>query len=54
MTGGAVSMEMVHGMAEAVNGRLIHGLSRIIRGFFRNRKENRAYEKQLNGRERQT
>lgn len=53
MTGGAVSMEMVHGMVEAVNGRLIHGLSRIIRGFFRNRKENRAYEKQLNGRERQ-
>lgn len=54
MTGGAVSMEMVHGMVEAVNGRLIHSLSRIIRGFFRNRKENRAYEKLLKGRERQT
>lgn len=51
MTSGAVSMEMVHGMAEAVNGHLIHGLSRLIKGFFRNRKENRAYEKLLNGKE---
>lgn len=47
MTGGAVSMEMVHGMAEAVNGHLLHGLSRLIKGFFRNRKENRTYEKLL-------
>ena len=52
MTGGAVSMEMVHGMAEAVNGHLLHGLSRLIKGFFRNRKENRTYEKLLNGKER--
>lgn len=51
MTGGAVSMEMVHGMVEAVNGHLIHGLSRLIKGFFQNRKENRAYEKLLNGKE---
>jgi len=49
MTGGMVSMEMVHGMVDAVNGHLFQGLCQIIGGFFRNRKENRAYERRLNG-----
>ena len=48
MMGGAVSMEMVEGMLTAVNGKFFKGLGQIIGGFFRNAKENRAYEKKLN------
>lgn len=47
MTGGAVSMEMVHGMVDVVNGSFLKGMGRIIGGFFRNRKANKAYEKKL-------
>lgn len=47
MTNGAVSMEMVDGMVLAVNGHFFRGLGKIIRGYFRNARANRAYEKKL-------
>lgn len=47
MTHGAVSMRMVDGMVEAVNGHLLSGLSKIIGGFFSNRLANRKYERLL-------
>lgn len=49
MTGGMVSMEMVDGMVAAVNGHLFKGLGKIIGGFFRNSKANKAYEAKLSG-----
>ena len=51
MTNGAVSMEMVDGMVKAANGQLFAGVSKILRGYFRNRKENRIYENRLRGKE---
>lgn len=47
MTGGMVSMEMAEGMLTVVNGQFFKGMRGIIGGFFRNRKENKAYEKKL-------
>ena len=47
MTNGAVSMEMVDGMVLAVNGHFFRGLGKIISGYFRNARANRAYEKRL-------
>lgn len=49
MTNGAVSMEMVDGMVKAANGRFFAGMGQVIRGYFRNRKENRLYEERLRG-----
>lgn len=49
MTNGAVSMEMVDGMVKAANGQLFSGMGQVIRGYFRNRKENRLYEEKLKG-----
>lgn len=47
MTGGAISMEMVLGVVDAVNGHLLRGLRKIIGGYFRNAKANKSYEKKL-------
>lgn len=47
MTGGMVSMEMVRGMALVVNGHFFKGMGQIIGGFFRNRRDNKRYEKEL-------
>ncbi len=47
MTNGMVSMEMVDGMVEVVNGHFFKGMKRVIGGFFRNSKENKAYEAKL-------
>ena len=44
MTNGMVSMEMVEGMVTVVNGHFLKGIKKVIGGFFRNRKENKAYE----------
>jgi beta-glucosidase len=44
MTAGAVSMEMVDGIVNLVNGRFFKGLGTIIGGYFRNSKKNKAYE----------
>ena len=49
MTGGAVSMEMVNGMVNVVNGHFFQGMKKIIGGFFANRKANKAYEAKLSG-----
>lgn len=47
MTNGMVSMEMVHGLVQIVNGHFGRGLVRVIRGYFKNQRENRKYEKTL-------
>lgn len=47
MTNGAVSMEMVYGIVDAVNGRFFRGMSKVIGGYFRNRRWNREYEQKL-------
>lgn len=49
MTGGAVSMEMAEGMVKAVNGHLWSGLGKIIGGYFRNAKANKAYMAKISG-----
>lgn len=49
MTEGMVSMEMAEGIVTIVNGHFFKGLGQVIGGFFRNRKLNKAYEKQLAG-----
>lgn len=47
MTNGAVSMEMVYGIVDVVNGCFFRGVSKIIGGYFRNRRWNREYEQKL-------
>lgn len=47
MTAGMVSMEMAEGMLTVVNGRFFKGMGKVIGGFFRNRKANKAYEQKL-------
>lgn len=47
MTGGIVSMEMAYGMTDVVNGHFFKGMKCLIGGFFRNRRDNKAYEKKL-------
>ena len=49
MTGGMVSMDMVYGILEIVNGHFWKGLKQTARGFFRNRKINKQYLKKING-----
>lgn len=47
MTNGMVSMKMVDGMVDVVNGHFLKGMKKVIGGFFTNRKANKQYEKQL-------
>ena len=47
MTGGAASMEMARGIVDMVNGKWLSGTKRVIKGYFRNNKANKKYEKQL-------
>ena len=35
MTGGAVSMEMVYGIVDAVNGHFMLGVKKVVGGYFR-------------------
>ena len=49
MTGGAVSMEMVYGIVDAVNGHFMLGVKKVVGGYFRNRRNNKKYEKLLKG-----
>ncbi len=44
MTNGAVSMEMVDGIVKIVNGHFFGGIGKVIGGYFRNSKKNKAYE----------
>lgn len=47
MTAGAISMEMVDGILEIVNGRFFRGMGKVITGFFENARANKLYEKRL-------
>ncbi|MDD3361210.1 MAG: glycoside hydrolase family 3 C-terminal domain-containing protein [Hespellia sp.] len=47
MTQGMVSLEMAEGMLTVVNGHFCRGMGKIIGGFFRNSKANKAYERKL-------
>ncbi|MDO4272046.1 MAG: glycoside hydrolase family 3 C-terminal domain-containing protein [Eubacteriales bacterium] len=47
MTGGMVSMDMINGVVQAVNGHFFRGFGKVIVGFFANLKANKAYEKRL-------
>lgn len=47
MTNGMVSMEMVDGMVEVVNGQFLKGMKHIISGFFKNKKQNKQFYKKL-------
>lgn len=49
MTGGMVSMDMVRGILDAVNGHFFRGLGKVIGGYFSNQSANKAYEKELGG-----
>ncbi len=53
MTGGAVSMEMVNGIVDMVNGKWGSGFRKVVKGYFHNKRENRKYEKLLEGKEEQ-
>ncbi len=44
MTGGAVSMEMVNGIVDMVNGKWGSGFRKVVKGYFHNKRENRKYE----------
>ena len=47
MTAGVVSTEMVDGLVLMANGHFFRGLTRTVRGFFRNRAKNEAYTAML-------
>jgi len=47
MTEGMVSMEMVDGIVTIVNGHFFKGFHKVFTGFFRNRRQNKAYERRL-------
>ena len=49
MTGGMVSSEMVDGIVTMVNGHLFRGLGKTVGGFFRNRRLNKKYLKEISG-----
>ena len=50
MTAGAVSMAMVDGIVEIVNGHFFKGMKKIIGGFFGNARANKVYERSLESR----
>ena len=45
MTGGAVSMEMVNGIVDMVNGKWGSGFRKVVKGYFHNKRENRKKER---------
>ena len=47
MAGNFVSMEMSEAVLTMANGHFFRGFNRFIAGFFRNRRENKKYEKLL-------
>lgn len=49
MTEGMVSMEMTDGLVQAVNGHFFKGMGKVIKGYFRNRKANKEFEKKIKG-----
>ena len=51
MSNGQVSMEMVDAILLLVNGHFFKGLTGIIKGYFKNRKDNRIYKEKFLQRE---
>ena len=49
MTAGAVSMDMVDGIVEVVNGQFFRGMKKVLGGFFGNARANKAFQKKLAG-----
>lgn len=47
LTGGLVSMEMAEGLVMAVNGHFFRGITKVVRGFFYNRRQNKLYKDKL-------
>ncbi len=47
MTGGAVSMQMVYGMVDVVNGHFVKGMKQVITGFLANARANKKYKAKL-------
>ena len=47
MTGGMVSMGMIDGILLVINGHFFKGMKQVIAGFFKNRRDNRRYERLL-------
>lgn len=47
MTSGAVSMDMVDGIVEIVNGHFFRGIKKVIVGYFANAKANKSYDKKF-------
>lgn len=47
MTNGAVSMDMVRGMIDVINGHFFRGVKQIVAGSFVNIRANKRYEKKL-------
>ncbi|MCR5272098.1 MAG: glycoside hydrolase family 3 C-terminal domain-containing protein [Lachnospiraceae bacterium] len=47
MTGGMVSRDMTESIVDVANGHFFRGVAGIVSGFFRNRRENKKYEKSL-------
>ena len=47
MAGGMVSEQMVDDIVFLVNGHFFRGLGRVIRDFFRNRRDSKAFLKTL-------
>lgn len=54
MTGGMVDKKMVEGMVDVVNGHFFGGAGKLIGGYFANSRENKKYEKLLQGDEKLT
>ena len=49
MTAGVVSMDMVDGIVEVVNGHFFRGMKKVVGGFFGNARANKAFNKKLAG-----
>ena len=47
MTAGMVSMDMVDGIVEVVNGHFFRGMGKVIGGFFINAQANKVYARKL-------
>lgn len=52
MTAGMVSMDMIYGLLEIINGRLGRGIKKVIMGFWVNYRENRKYKRKLSDKRR--
>lgn len=47
MSEGMVSMEMAEGFVAVANGHFLHGMKKVIGGFFRNRRENKRFREKI-------